>query len=109
MPMLACTSRLNSSSRNGGSRHCDDRLGRCREHRAAPTSGTMHRELVAAESSDHAAFGKDALDTRPDLAQQRITGLMTERVVDLLEAIEVDQQHGAAASTCFSRSRSAAR
>ena len=60
--------------------------------------GEQHGELVAAEPGDDAALRQHLLDARADHAQQRVAGLVPERVVDLLEPVEVDQQHGGAAA-----------
>ena len=49
-------------------------------------------ELVAAEPGDAVAFAQDACQARADLLQQQVTVVMAERVVDLLEAVEVEQQ-----------------
>ena len=50
-------------------------------------------ELVAAEPRDGAAPATSTSLPR-DLAQQLVAGVVAERVVDLLEAVEVDQEDG---------------
>ena len=51
-------------------------------------------ELVAAEAG-HQALGADRPDQGDgDLLQQRVAGVVAERVVDLLEAVEVHEHHG---------------
>jgi len=49
-----------------------------------------HRELVAAEASQHVARPQQILEARADLDDQRIAGAVPDRVVHVLEAIDVD-------------------
>ena len=76
------------------------------EARAPPRSATpspvrrrllqalLHqRELVAAEPGPSVAGAGDGLEAVGDLAQQRVAGQMAERVVDLLELVEIEQHH----------------
>ena len=49
-------------------------------------------ELVAAEPGDAVAFPHDPRQPRADLLKQQVTVVVAERVVDLLEAVEVEQQ-----------------
>ena len=51
-----------------------------------------HGELVAAEARDGVARARDLLEARGDLQQQLIADVVAEVVVDLLEAVEVDEQ-----------------
>ena len=56
-------------------------------------AGVEHdRELVAAEPRQRVARPQRLLQARADLAQHLVAGVMAERVVELLEAVEVDQQ-----------------
>ena len=65
-------------------RELDGLLGRRRrEH---------DRELVAAEPRDRCAAG-DLDESGGEIAQELVAGVVAERVVDLLEAVEIDQQH----------------
>src|SRR5262249_59614577 len=50
------------------------------------------RELVAAEARERVARSQHLRQARADLAQHLVAGVMAERVVELLEAVEVDQQ-----------------
>src|SRR5205807_7576479 len=54
----------------------------------------QHGELVAAESREGVAGPAGVLEALRDLLEELIAGVVAERVVDLLEAVEVDQQHG---------------
>ncbi len=51
-----------------------------------------NRELVAAEAYDQVALGSCRLQPRPDLAQDLVSGYVSQGVVDLLEVIEVHEQ-----------------
>ena len=60
--------------------------------------GRHERELIARQARQQCLFARRAkidqrAQTSADLAQHRISGGVAERVVDLLEAIEVEQQH----------------
>ena len=64
--------------------------------RRRPRSGapaTQHGELVAAEPGEGVAAPQRGPQPLGDLDQQRVAVVVAERVVDLLEAVEVDQQH----------------
>ena len=50
-----------------------------------------HNEFVAADPRDLVARIDDGFDPLADLLEHGIAGLMSERVVDVLEAIEIDQ------------------
>ena len=52
-------------------------------------------ELVAAEASHHVVLADLLAQSCRDLHQQLVAGLVAQRVVDLLEAVEVEQQQGA--------------
>ena len=49
-------------------------------------------ELVAAEPRQRVARAQRLLQARAELAQHLVAGVVAERVVELLEAVEVDQQ-----------------
>ena len=53
-----------------------------------------HAELVAAEPGDRVALAESALQPRPERAEQEVAALVPERVVHVLEAVEVDEHHG---------------
>ena len=50
------------------------------------------RELVAAEAGDGVAVADAVLQAPGELDQQQIADVVAERVVDLLEAVEIEQQ-----------------
>ena len=52
------------------------------------------RELVAAEARDRVALADVLLDPLGDLAQQLVADRVAERVVDDLEAVEVEEEDG---------------
>src|SRR3954463_10068502 len=49
-------------------------------------------EFVAAKPGQHVAGAQRGFQPLCDLTQQRIAGTVTERVVDVLEAVEVEHQ-----------------
>ena len=51
-------------------------------------------ELVTAEARYQVVVTDDLADAGPDLAQQRVSSLVSEGVVDLLEMIQIDQEEG---------------
>ena len=52
----------------------------------------QHGELVAAQAGEQVAAADDRAQAARDLDQQLVAVVVAERVVDLLEAVEVDQQ-----------------
>ena len=52
------------------------------------------RELVAAEARDRVALADVLLDALGDLAEQLVADGVAQRVVDDLEAVEVEEEHG---------------
>ena len=57
--------------------------------------GVLHEdgELVAAEARNRIARPKQRVEAPRDLLQESVACIVTEAVVDLLEAVEVDKQH----------------
>ena len=53
-----------------------------------------HRELVAAEAGDGVARPQGLLDARGDSGEQLVAGRVPEAVVDELELVEVEEEHG---------------
>ena len=62
-----------------------DLLGRARARQ-------QHRELVAAEAGEDVVGPQDAAQARADLGEHGVAGVVAERVVELLEAVDVDDQ-----------------
>jgi hypothetical protein len=60
--------------------------------------GEQHGELVAAEPGHGVGGSHDRLESRRDLAEHEVAVVVAEGVVDLLEPVEVEEQHGAAAA-----------
>jgi hypothetical protein len=54
---------------------------------SSPTMG------VAAETPDQVRLAHALLEARGDLFEQRIAGGMAERIVHILEAVEVEPEH----------------
>jgi hypothetical protein len=63
-----------------------------------PAVGDDDLELVAAEAADLAAVADDRLQPLADLLEQLVAGRVAHRVVDLLEAVEVEHQQRARAA-----------
>ena len=75
----------------------EDGFGGARRIGRARKPGNDHREFVAAEARDHAVGLEDAFDPLGDRLQHGIAGDVAEQIVDFLEAVEVEEQHGKAA------------
>ena len=80
-----------------------DGLHHCRQTCCAPPWPTCvgivdllneHDELVAAEARDDVARAQALPQARGHLAQQHVARVVAECIVDDLEAIEIDEQHG---------------
>jgi hypothetical protein len=56
--------------------------------------GDQQQEFIAPDARDGIDLANGAGETVPHLLEQLISGAMAERVVDLLESIEVEQQYG---------------
>jgi hypothetical protein len=54
----------------------------------------QHGELVPAEPGHGVDLPQRSLEPRPDLAQQLVAVVVPEGVVDVLEAVQVQQQQG---------------
>ena len=67
----------------------------------------QHAELVAAEAGDRVAGRGAPREPRPDLLQQLVAVDVAERVVDLLEAVEVHEHHADPGAGRAARSASA--
>ena len=95
MPMLARTSSAARSSTIGSSKRGDDLLRhRLRAVRVAGVA-QQHRELVAAEARDGVGLAHQrGAGGAPTSLQHQVADVVAERVVDVLEAVEVHQQHG---------------
>ena len=86
----------------GERRHADgelERLGQCHQDAARDRLGTnavgvlqQERELVAAQPARGVLGAQDAGEALGDEAQQLVTGGMAERVVDVLEVVEIHEQ-----------------
>ncbi len=60
----------------------------------SPGLRQQHRELVATEPRDGVTYAQLAAQAGTDEVQQQVAVVMAERVVDVLEAVEVEQQDG---------------
>jgi hypothetical protein len=71
----------------------DDAFGD--QHRLAGFGNAFeqHREFIAAQTRDHIACLQAGANAAADLKQQIVTDQMADRIVDDLEAIQIDEQH----------------
>ena len=91
--MLASTSSVMPPIENGW-RSCVSSRPATRLASSPPLHGQQDAELVAAEPRDHVLLSERRAQALGHLLQQAVAGVVAERVVDLLEVIEVDQHHG---------------
>ena len=94
MPMLASTSSVRPSIENGSRRPASSWRATTLASPGRRSVGQQHAELVAAEAGDGVALAERLLQAVRDLLQQAVARVVAERVVDLLEVVEVDQHHG---------------
>ena len=71
----------------------DQALGHPARGREIGRARQQHRELVAAQPRHGVDPAQRPLQPRTDLGQQQVAEVMPESVVDVLEAVEVEQQH----------------
>ncbi len=84
------------ADRIGLREHLDDLVGELAERAAIVHVGQDDLEFVAAQPADLALVEHDMMKPVGHLLEQFIACLMAERVVDLLEAVEIDHHHRAA-------------
>jgi hypothetical protein len=51
-----------------------------------------HDELIAPEAPERVGGAHDAVQARRDRSQQLVPGVVTQRVVDALEVVQIDEQ-----------------
>ena len=77
-------------------------------HRVFPdmrsVGGQQKRELVAADAGHEVAASQDRAKLGCDLLQQRVAGLVAERIVHFLETVEIDEKQAAAGPAPWLRS-----
>ena len=71
----------------------DDPVGQAVRVVGLDQAGQDDRELVAAQPADGVAGADGGPEPRGHLAEQLVTGRVAERVVDLLEPVQVAEQH----------------
>ena len=74
----------------------DQRSGERFEQADVDRAGKHRLELVAAEAADLAVVAHHRLQALGDLAKQRVADRVAERVVDVLEPVEIDHEQRAA-------------
>ena len=94
MPIEAATTNSRPSRWNGVRQRLLDALGDHGRLAGVADVVEQERELVAAEPRDGVAGAQDGLQPPRDGDQQRVADVVAERVVDELEAVEVQEEHG---------------
>ena len=59
-------------------------------------AGHQNGELVAAETRHHLALVEHRGDARSDRLKHRVAGGVAEQIVDFLEPVEIEAEHGEA-------------
>jgi hypothetical protein len=67
--------------------------------------GTQEHELVASDACHGVGAARDALEPVSHLGEDAVADLVTERVVDALEIVEVDEHQRQAAGSSFERAQ----
>ena len=94
MPMLPFTWRLIPPRWNGCSMADRIRAATASASIEVARCGQQHGELVTAETGDHVVLAEQFLEPVAQLDQQPVAVVVAERVVDLLELVEVHHQEG---------------
>ncbi|HEX3573114.1 MAG TPA: hypothetical protein VHU42_00825 [Rhodopila sp.] len=93
MPTLVADNRVVALQFLGGGDRPDQA---CRQRRRRLTVSAFHddRKFIAAEARDQIAVAHTTAQARSDEAEKFVTGGVAKRVVDLLEAIEINAEDG---------------
>lgn len=81
---------VDDDRRGQGIRDLAGRHGRA----GAVVAGQQDRELVAAQPRDRVPLPEPSPQPLRDLLQQQVAGVVAEGVIDLFEAVEVEQEQG---------------
>ena len=82
--------------RIGPGNELDQGLGKRFEQAGFDRAGKHRHELIAAQAADLAMVAHDRGQALGDLAEQCVADRVAERVVDVLEPVEIDQEQRAA-------------
>ena len=82
-----------SLNRIGAVKARREAVGKCLRRFLAVEVGLDHHELVAAEPRHHVARPRRRAQALGDGLEHEIAAIVTEAVVDLLEAVDVDEMH----------------
>ena len=97
IPALAVTRTVSSPARTRCSRSVASSSAATASASLAARAAQQAGELVAAEPGDRVAAAQAPGQRARDGADQLVAGLVAERVVDVLEAVDVDHEQGAGA------------
>ena len=81
-----------------GAERIDDAFGDASDRRRVVQAGRDDGEFVAAEPRQHLTVVEDDAGATGDRLQQRVAGGVPEKIVDLLEAVEVEAEQRQAAA-----------
>jgi hypothetical protein len=108
MPTLAVTATSWAAEGERLAQRLGDAVGHVRADRRLVDVVAQHHELVAAEPPDGVARTHRAAQPPCHLAEQLVADGVAEGVVDVLEAVEVEEQHRGAAPGCARAGRAPA-
>ena len=91
--MLTETVRRAPLTMNGARSAVEDPLGDLDGGGAAVVFDDHDRELVAAEAGDQVVGPDAVVESGGQLDEKRVAAFVTERVVDVLEVVDVDEEH----------------
>ncbi len=92
MPMLPVTNSSWPSTSNGEDSTLSSFWAQRRDLLQVAHRTHHHRVFVSAQPRHHIALAQAAAEAARDLLQQRVADLVAERVIDVLEAVEIDEQ-----------------
>ena len=94
MPMLARTTSLHFADLHRRRHGVEQLAGQMRELLPVQQIGQQAGELVASQTAHHVLFAQRCAKPRRDDLEQLVAGVVAVPVVDRLQAIQVDVQHG---------------
>src|SRR2546430_437809 len=93
-PVWECCMIASNSARSSGRTERPGYPRRAQERRRRLDLGKQYRKLIAAQSPDRVVGAQGPLQGSHDPAQQLVAGCVSVPVVDELEVIDVEHEHG---------------
>ena len=109
MPTLACTSSDTPASMKGSAIFSRIRSASAERGDLVDRGPRHDPELVTAEPRDRSLLAEQRFQAPSEFLEEEVAARVTERVVDLLEAVEVEQHDGDAARLALGDPRPTAR